>query len=265
MPSAPHQPFLIAISGPSSSGKTTLSRLLRDIFTPLSPRAPSPSTSTLSASPSPAPIYRPEEQLPFRAGVRDWDCAAAIDIPALVQALEYVRREGRSPEWLVSKEDGNAVGPSGVAPEVVGELKSVVRDAVGEGMGKGRGRRVVIVDGFLLLGESVKEVRQLFDLRVLLRADYESAKRRREARKGYVTLEGFWEDPPGYVDDVVWPGFVEEHGFLFEGGDVEGKVDEEVVKRLDVRVCPGMGKWTMEEVLRWSVGVILMELKEDGM
>ncbi|THV63449.1 hypothetical protein D6D27_10612, partial [Aureobasidium pullulans] len=27
-----------------------------------------------------------------------------------------------------------------------------------------------------------------------------AVKQRREARSGYVTLEGFWEDPPGYVD-----------------------------------------------------------------
>jgi hypothetical protein len=28
---------------------------------------------------------------------------------------------------------------------------------------------------------------------------------RREARTGYTTIEGWWADPPGYVDKIVWP------------------------------------------------------------
>ena len=39
----------------------------------------------------------------------------------------------------------------------------------------------------------MKSIRDLFDVKIFLRTDYETAKRRREARSGYVTLEGFWK------------------------------------------------------------------------
>ncbi|CAG8480897.1 7679_t:CDS:2 [Diversispora eburnea] len=39
-------------------------------------------------------------------------------------------------------------------------------------------------------------------------ADRDVLKKRREERKGYVTREGYWIDPPNYFDDVVWPEYV---------------------------------------------------------
>lgn len=87
-------------------------------------------------------------------------------------------------------------------------------------------RKLIIVDGFLLFGESVRHMSSsIFDFRILLRARYEDAKRRRESRNGYVTLEGFWQDPPGYFDKIVWPNFVEEHRWMFHGEDVEGDAE----------------------------------------
>ena len=86
------------------------------------------------------------------------------------------------------------------------------REELGE---DGDGMRICIVDGFLLFSEDMSGVRELFDAKMLLRADFATVKRRREARKGYVTLEGFWEDPKGYVDEVKAKTFPvnEVHGF----------------------------------------------------
>ncbi|MCJ1480489.1 ribosylnicotinamide kinase [Schaereria dolodes] len=237
---------LLGLSGCSSSGKTTLARLLRSIF---------PHTLIIHED----DFYLPEEQLPLRSGLRDWDCAASLDIPGLVKTLKYVKSNGHLPEELVSKEDQNEVGDSQVSVEIVHNLKTSVADWVENGKGRGKlaeERRMVIMDGFLLFGESVKPVRQSVDIRILLRAKYQKAKERRESRSGYVTLEGFWEDPPAYVDKVVWPNYVEEHAFMFENGDVDGVVDEEVVRRLGVKVCPGEGEWDMTRVLEWAVEVV---------
>lgn len=78
--------------------------------------------------------------------------------------------------------------------------------------------------------------------------------RRRVGRGGYATAEGWWDDPEGYVEGVVWANYVREHGFLFVSGDVAGDVDEGVVAGLGVRVCPGgVG---MEEVLGWAVEAV---------
>ncbi|MCJ1284446.1 ribosylnicotinamide kinase [Xylographa opegraphella] len=250
------RPTIIGLSGPSSSGKTTLARLLRSIF---------PGTLLLHED----DFYRPEHELPFRRGLRDWDCAAALDMPSLEAALGIVRAHGRLPDGLVSKEDRNAVGAHTVPAETVARLQEVVAAVAAArlrsaGEGEGERRTLVVLEGFLLFGESVRAVREGVDVRLLLRATRAAAVARRQRRAGYVTLEGFWEDPPGYVEQVVWPGYVEEHGFLFEGGDVEGAVDEGVVARLGIRVCPGGGAWPMEKVLEWAVERVLESLAAEG-
>ena len=216
-----------------------------------------------------------------------------------METLTHVRKHGHLPDWLpASKESQNSTGDGagiGNGEEVVRYWRGVVggwiEEGGGRGMGEGgreekqkekqkqkepetpnppesnnpRSRTLVIVDGFLLLGTSVPTLRASFDIRLLLRATYAKAKARRERRSGYVTLEGFWEDPPGYVDNVVWPGYVEEHAFLFTGGDVEGEVDEGVARGLGVDVCPGKGEWGVEDCLGWVVGRVMKGLlREDG-
>ena len=109
------------------------------------------------------------------------------------------------------------------------------------------------MDGFLLLGESIPQIRNLFDIRLLLRASFADAKRRREARDGYATIEGWWQDPPEYVDKVVWPGYVEEHAFLFKQKDADGEIDQAMIEKLGIDVAP-LG--SLEEALRWTVGTV---------
>ena len=118
------------------------------------------------------------------------------------------------------------------------------------------GRRICIVDGFLLFSEDMKDIRSIFDVRLFLRTSYETAKRRREARSGYVTLEGFWQDPPGYVDNIVWPNYVKDHKFLFENGNVDGPLDEEVCKKVDVHAMPKEAEENMTKCLSWATVVL---------
>ena len=106
-------------------------------------------------------------------------------------------------------------------------------------------------------------VKPHIDVKLFLRASYDKAKQRRDARDGYVTLEGFWEDPPGYVDMVVWPNYVQEHAWMFEGGDVEGVYKREVLRNEGILVP----EWDeadidMATVLEWAVETILKELEK---
>lgn len=80
--------------------------------------------------------------------------------------------------------------------------------------------------------------------------------RRRSARSGYVTLEGFWEDPPGYVDKVVWPNYAKDHAYLFQDGDVEGHVKDDVVKDLQLQVAPASAMQDFNVCLRWAWDVL---------
>lgn len=168
-----------------------------------------------------------------------------------VASMEIPEGEGEEVQWK----------------EVVGRLREdmerwaeAMRAEKGEGW---RPRRLVIVDGFLLLGPSVQSIRALFDVKVLLRSRYEDSKRRREARSGYTTLEGWWEDPPSYFDEIVWPSYVKQHGFLFEGGDVQAGVREDVAGMEGIEVVPGMGQRSLKETLDWAVGIVRKGLENE--
>lgn len=99
---------------------------------------------------------------------------------------------------------------------------------------------------------------------MFLLADYDKARERRKRREGYVTQGGgWWADSPGYVDEVVWPGFVEGYGWMFD--DVKlNEVNVEAVEREGVRVMP---RGLLEEetggirvILEWAVSVLERDL-----
>ena len=236
-----HRCLLLGISGPSSSGKTTLARLLRDIF---------PTAFVLHED----DFYKTDAEIPLNTSagnVQDWDCLESLDVPAFENALKYIRTHGVPPPNLLSKEDQNSVGPVDIDDGVVASLKRHASQWTAQDVAP-----IAVVDGFLLYSESMKAVRDLFDVKLFLRADYATAKKRRAARSGYVTLKGFWEDPPEYVNRVVWPNFIKEHAFLFEDGDVEGNFKEELLAELRIRTMPWSGQHSMTKCLEWACGIL---------
>ncbi|KAI5852630.1 nicotinamide riboside kinase-like protein 2 [Morchella snyderi] len=241
VPPSPPPPLLLGLSGLSNSGKTTLSRLLRRVF---------PGSFILHQD----DFFVTESGLPIVDGDVDYDCVESIDFVGLKKALGHIREHGELPGDLVSREDQNSVGESGVGDEVVEECVARVREA---GMGAGRAR-LAVVDGFLLFHD--EEVLGMLDLGMFLRAPYDKAKQRREARTGYVTIEGFWEDPPGYFDKIVWPNYVKAHKHLFIDGDVSGTLDPEVMKTKNI-VSPPEVDMHMSKILPWAVDVILHAVK----
>jgi nicotinamide/nicotinate riboside kinase len=243
--------LLLGLSGPSCSGKTTLARLLRDIL--------SPHAFILHED----DFYVTDALIPVKTmsdgrRLQDWDCLEAIDQVGLREMLAYVKEHGRVREGFESKEDRNAVGDVSVNGDVVEAWKvrfgSLFQSEVHAGV------RICIVDGFLLFSDEMKEVRDLFDLRLLLRVDYEMVKTRREARGGYATLEGFWEDPPGYVDEIVWPGYVRDHRSLFVDGNVEGELDEPTITKLGIDVAPKEAGYDMTKALEWAAETLMKAL-----
>lgn len=246
-PSHP-QTLLLAISGPSCSGKTTLARLLRDA---LHPHAFIIHEDDFYVTDS----LIPTKKVSDGRELQDWDCFESIDVHALKSMLQHVKARGAVKSGFESIQDGNAVGEVHIDQDVVGDWRAKFQ-------GLSSKLRICIVDGFLLFSEAMREVRELFGVRLLLRADYETVKRRREARKGYVTLEGFWEDPRGYVDEVVWPNYVADHAFLFEKGDVEGEPDLGVTGRLGIEVAPREAVGDMTVAFEWAAERLKRALEE---
>ncbi|KAK3297725.1 P-loop containing nucleoside triphosphate hydrolase protein [Chaetomium fimeti] len=296
--------IIIGISGCSSSGKTTLARLLRDMF---------PETFILHED----DFYKPESELPINQGHADWDCPEAISIPDLEAALAHVRATGTFPPNVNSIEDLNTVGPCPATPEQIAACAARVNTWLTPGQpgssiftldSKSNANpqetnpnpqetnpnpqetkpkpkpktRICILDGFLLYSpppttttnpdntsktkSPLRTVMTHLDIKLFLRASRASALRRRTARDGYVHMDGFWTDPPGYVEQVVWPNYVEAHRWLFEGGDVEGGRLDGGVLGAEGILAPGMqaeegGDVEFGAVLEWAVGVVMGELE----
>jgi nicotinamide/nicotinate riboside kinase len=168
---------------------------------------------------------------------------------------------------LDSKEDQNSVGECPVPDSVIEEMKSLVKKWTEEG-GLGHAIltsssnpiRLCIFDGFLLYSQSMISIQPHIDIKLFLRVSYAKAKARREARSGYVTLEGFWEDPPGYVDKIVWPNYVDDHKFMFENEDVEGNLKEHVAREWDINYLKEGLDVDMSTMLRWAVEILMERL-----
>ena len=170
--------------------------------------------------------------------------------------MKHIKANGTSPPDLESKEDKNSVGAVDVDGSVIQVLKEEARKLGGQGV------PVAIIDGFLLYSDEMKAVRDLFDVKLFLRTNYNTAKTRREARSGYVTIEGFWADPPGYVDKIVWPNYVKDHKFLFHDGDVDGELDAEVLDRLGIEGMPRETQGDMTGCLKWAYSIVSKALNQ---
>jgi len=284
--------ILLGLSGPSSSGKTTLARLLRSIFN-TTVSSPQSSSTTLNLSlfilhqddfyltDALVPVIRVSSPEFGTRDLQDWDCVESLDLGLFEDTMRHVQRFGRVPEGSVSKEDQNAVGESGVSDEEVASLKKVLEERLtgalgGAGTGE-REIRICILDGFLLYppppsttsaSSTTSQPTQLTHLhhlsqalllpRLFLPSTRSQTLSRRARRSGYVTLEGFWTDPAGYVEDVVWPNYARDHGWMYVDGNVErGVLDEDRLLREEgIVVCPGSGAWEMGRILDWAVDVL---------
>jgi nicotinamide/nicotinate riboside kinase len=224
--------------------------------------------------------------IPVKHGVLDWDCAEALVIPDIESSLRYIQLHGILPVSTTlsfcpnpflnsaqpgfdSKEDRNSIGSCPVRESVIDELKAQVFKWMQPG-NPGHGilnstpspLRICIFDGFLLYSQSMAEIQSHMDIKLFLQVSFSKAKMRREARDRYATIEGFWQDPPGYVEKIVWPNYVEDHKWMFENGDVEGTLKDDVTKEWKIESQGKGPDVDMEITLRWTVERLVAKLEE---
>lgn len=171
--------LVVGISGLSSSGKTTLARLMR--------------SALQEASESALIVYQddyfvPDAEVLVRDdGLQDWDRAEAIDWRRLRRVLEHIRATGALPSDSTSLQESCPVGEAEAVPAAL--LQRIGRrlaDALGGCQGRqeakeakevkegqeGQNRRTIaILDGFLLLQRDCP-IQDLLDVSILLRAPY---------------------------------------------------------------------------------------------
>lgn len=170
-----------------------------------------------------------------------------------------------SQSFIASKEDQNSIGECPVPDDVISQQKSRVQEWLSAPEGQkvfSSGLSLCVLDGFLLYTPALSSIMSRLDIKLFLLVSRAKATQRREARDGYVTLEGFWKDPPGYVDKIVWPNYVESHAWLFEGGDVEGRLKDDVLEKEGIKAQVGKGlDVDMSTTLDWAVSTVISELE----
>ncbi|KAG0262784.1 Nuclear actin-protein involved in chromatin remodeling [Mortierella polycephala] len=155
-----------------------------------------------------------------KTGQPNWDCPEAIDFDGLIATLTHVKELGYFPEDFNSLEDKNPVGSKEFSTPIPQQDLDRMRDMI---LGSSNRHlditrtKFVILDGFILYVNAL--LRETIDIKFFVTAPYQVLKERRESRKGYATLEGYWEDPPGYFDDVVWPNYLIYNGPLVKLAD----------------------------------------------
>ncbi|EER39722.1 conserved hypothetical protein [Histoplasma capsulatum var. duboisii H88] len=341
---ASRKTIVVGISGPSSSGKTTLARLLRTVFTPESNGARIADSGAIEKERADGAgkggagnreavkafiiheddFYKPDDQIPVTTTssgkrVQDWDTVEALDIRQLVSALSYVRSRGVLPPRLKSKEDLNEVTGSGVDEDTIRRIRHRVTRTMEAILLSTKSEpdslplSLGFLEGFLLYappGDENHPLRAVHDsiqVPLFLPATYSVLKKRREGRTGYVTIgpaptpkldedkynddekrstepntygigdieddnepmphQNFWTDPPGYVDDIVWPRYIADHQWLLlpDPGVPRGEDElkeavgegEYIKEDAGVLVAPGKGGANMTELLEWGVREVL--------
>lgn len=122
---------------------------------------------------------------------------------------------------------------------------------------------LLILEGFLLYFNEIPHTTErppllaLLDAKILLHTTLADAVSRRKLRMTYVTIEGFFDDPPGYVEGIVWPNYVKYHCHLFVDGDVgKGRLTDwaRLIAQIRRQETEGM---PMRELVGWAAGVVV--------
>lgn len=224
--------LIVGIGGPSSSGKTTVARALHTLL---------PNATLIHLD----DFYYPDEQIPVDPvkKVANWDCPEAIDWDKFKQYMESVRLTDGA---ILPIESLEMDTPLKLQPSDVEKLKPEI-DRLAEQI---NGKRLIFVEGFMLFHDH--EICQMFDRKLFFHGPHKVLKERRESRPGYQTVDGFWEDPPNYFDDIVWPEYVRTHKHLFVDGDVEGQLTDQA-KELGIANFSNDGSSDLLRMTNWAL------------
>ena len=246
--------FLIGVSGPSSAGKSTLAYLLSSVFGPYFQHV-------LHGD----DFCRDISVLPTFNDYPDADGPDGIDSEKMIKTLDYLKvSEGKLPDefesWQADVYPDEQLKALQTVPDI--NLKPL-REKVSTQF-KNLRFRLVIVEGFLLYHQP--DIRSRLDGRLFVRLNHDEARYRRMNRPGHESnaKEGeFWKTED-YFETMVWRNYVEQHKDLFEGGDVEGKVNEEICREREIVMQEDMNV-QVEDTLVWAVDALIRMLREKMM
>lgn len=204
--------ILIALSGCSSSGKTTLAKLTAQMF---------PQATLIHED----DFYKHDEHVPMNTkyNIQDWDSVDALDFDLFAKELDNIASTGTIDSNLIHNNNVDSLDKFQLDQSRMEQMKVKFSQIPPD-------LKIIIVDGFLIFHDPL--ISSKFDLKLFIRAPYEVLKRRRAARPGYQTLDSFWVDPPYYFDEFVYRTYRDAHKHLFINNDVEGELKPDVSKTI---------------------------------
>jgi len=150
---------LIGITGLSTSGKTTLSRLLQSLYSSIPESQSNKVFQVLHIHQD--DFYLPSESLPYLTlssgeKVQDWDSLSCFDIPLFTSTLQYVKIHGNLPVSTITsdhrEENQPFHKPFPISPSILSVLRNKIFSNRLEHVKNGEGNvKLVIVDGLILL------------------------------------------------------------------------------------------------------------------
>ncbi|KAG2194189.1 P-loop containing nucleoside triphosphate hydrolase protein [Mucor mucedo] len=194
----------IGISGPSCSGKTTLALLLKKLLNRV---------IVINQD----EYFKSDDQIPIdeNTGLANWDSPAAIDFKSLNEAIDKARRD---PFALLTKKEkklqNNHHGSDLMTKQDFNDISDQLKfleDII-----------FIIVEGFLLFCD--EDVCANLDNKFFVTASRQVLKKRRESRPGYKTLQGYWVDPPGYFDQIVYPQYLLWNSHLLDPKTIDPSI-----------------------------------------
>lgn len=193
---------IVAIGGPSSSGKSTCANALHCLF----------SNSILVHLDD---FYLPDSSIPIdpELQVQNWDGPEAIDFDKFFNYVSQLKHGGPLHADVQSLEMDPQLK---LTANEISHLQEQCRSI-------GQNKKMVFIDGFMLFHD--ERLITLFDKKLFFYGNYDTLKSRRENRLGYNTAEGFWVDPPNYFEQIVWPEYQKTHLYLFENDDVNSSLN----------------------------------------
>ncbi|EGW34246.1 uncharacterized protein SPAPADRAFT_49304 [Spathaspora passalidarum NRRL Y-27907] len=229
---------LIACGGPSSSGKTTVSKALQYLI----------GDSVLIHLDD---FYFHDADIPIdpKTGLQNWDCPEALDFARFVKCLHDIKQKHILPKIHSLEPDADLK---------LSKLEErIFQKMITSSSQKFAGKKVVIVDGFMLFHDP--EIFNLFDIKLFFHAPYETLKQRRESRS-YQTLDSVWVDPPRYFDDIVWPAYKDSHKYLFEQSDISLSLKQDVTEKYNIFDINNDDETRLFTLIEWALNSILSSL-----
>ncbi|ABN68671.2 uridine kinase activity [Scheffersomyces stipitis CBS 6054] len=235
------QVVVIAFGGPSSSGKTTCAKAVHSLI----------KNSRLIHLDD---FYLADHLIPVDpvTGQQNWDVPEALDFARFTSYIKSIRQSHNLEDKIDTLEpDTNLKLTAQEVQQFEAKIAQNIPDL--------DNTLLVLVDGFMLFHD--REIIQLFDVKLFFHASFETLKNRRESRKGYNTVEGFWVDPPNYFRDMVWPAYESSHKYLFENKDVDGVLKSEYKTQYQIHDIRNETGVKLYEVVDWSLQHIFAMVK----